>query len=88
MESIVTEIMEILKGSDNTILREENLMRYLSDLCGNLIAEALEQIDQELYRKYKEQGYYSQRQDERTVQSLFGAITYKRRLMKSPQRFS
>ena len=59
MESIVTEIMEILKGSDNTILREENLMRYLSDLCGNLIAEALEQIDQELYRKYKEQGYYS-----------------------------
>ena len=85
MESIVTEIMEILKGSDNTILREENLMRYLSDLCGNLIAEALEQIDQELYRKYKEQGYYSQRQDERTVQSLFGAITYKRRLMKSPR---
>ena len=59
MESIVTEIMEILKGSDNPILREENLMRYLSDLCGNTIAEALEQIDQELYRKYKEQGYYS-----------------------------
>lgn len=47
------------------------------------MAKALEVIDNELVKKYKEQGYQVERLDKRSIQCVFGELVYRRRLMKA-----
>lgn len=48
MNLIVTEIVGILKSETNIIKREKALVVFFLNLIRNLMALALEQVDQEL----------------------------------------
>ena len=83
METIISEIVEILKGAKDAISRETQLLVLFGNTFSKLMAIALERLDAALHESYKKQGWKVQRRDQRTILSLFGTITYKRRLMKS-----
>ena len=82
METIVPELIEIIKGAKNSIESEEGIRHYFEDLACKAVGKAWEQIDAELARNYKAKGWRTERRDERTIQTSYGAVTFKRRLMK------
>lgn len=82
METIVTEILEIIKSAKDSIAREERLRSYFEDLTCRAVSEALERIDAELAVQYAAKGWHVERLDARTVQASFGEIRIRRRRMR------
>lgn len=82
METIVSELIEIIKGAKDSIEIEERIKHYIETLICKAVAKALERIDEELAGQYKAKGWKAERRDERTIQASYGAVTFKRRLMK------
>jgi hypothetical protein len=70
MNLIITEIVGILKSETNIIKREKVLVVFFLNLIRNLMALALEQVDQELSESMKNQ---------RSINMAFGEVTYSRR---------
>lgn len=81
METIVTEILEIIKGAKDSISREERIRSYLEDLACRAVSEALERIDKELAGRYADKGWHVERLDWRTVQASYGTLRIRRRRM-------
>lgn len=79
MNSIVTEIVGILKSETNIIKRERALAVFFLNLIRNLMALALEQVDQELSESMKNQGYQIEKKNQRSINMAFGEVTYARR---------
>ena len=65
MNLIVTEIVGILKSETNIIKREKALVVFFLNLIRNLMALALEQVDQELSESMKNQGYQIEKKNQR-----------------------
>ena len=82
MEYIVTEIIKTIKDSENAIEREMKLLHLFLQLFTQALTLAFEIIDAELAEQYKKEGYRVERRDARTIQGLFGTVTYRRRRMK------
>ena len=82
METIVTEILEIIKGAKDSISREEQIRSYFEKLAFLAVSEALERIDKELAAQYADKGWHVERLDSRTVQASYGSIQIRRRRMK------
>lgn len=82
MNAIITELIKIIKDSRDNISREENLKKYLEELNCHLVGKALEEIDKELAAEYGKDGWRVERRDERIVQTSYGFVRAKRRLMK------
>ncbi|MBQ7478707.1 MAG: ISLre2 family transposase [Selenomonadaceae bacterium] len=82
MNTIVAELIRIIKGAKDSIDSEEKIRHYFEELQCQAVGAAWERIDAELSRQYKEKGWKTERRDERTIQASFGAVTFKRRLMK------
>ena len=57
MESIITDIVKIIKSENNVIAREKELMCYFFDLIRELMKLALEEVDAGLVEETKKQGY-------------------------------
>ena len=53
MESIITDIVKIIKSENNVIAREKVLMCYFFDLIRELMKLALEEVDAGLVEKLK-----------------------------------
>lgn len=79
MNLIVTEIVGILKSETNIIKREKALVVFFLNLIRNLMALALEQVDQELSESMKNQGYQIEKKNQRSINMAFGEVTYSRR---------
>ena len=79
MDLIVTEIVGILKSETNIIKREKVLVVFFLNLIRNLMALALEQVDQELSESMKNQGYRIENKNQRSIKMTFGEVTYSRR---------
>lgn len=82
MDTIVTELIEIIKGAKDSIESEEKIRHYFEKIQCQAVSKAWEQIDEELFKTYKKKGWKTERRDERTIQASFGAVTFKRRLLK------
>ena len=82
METIVAEIIEIIKGASDSIESEEKIRHYFEQIQCQAVGKAWERIDEELSKTYKEKGWQTERRDERTIQASYGAVTFRRRLMK------
>ena len=67
METIVTEILEIIKSAKDSIAREERLRSYFEDLTCRAVSEALERIDAELAAQCAAKGWRVERLDARAV---------------------
>ena len=57
MESIITDIVKIIKSENNVLAREKALMCYFFDLIGELMKLALEEVAVGLVDETKKQGY-------------------------------
>lgn len=75
---------EILSSSPDNIAAERALWHWWNETVCQLVAMTLEVLDEALYQEYKEKGWRVERMDSRTVQCLFGPLTYKRRLLVKP----
>jgi hypothetical protein len=82
MEYIIAEMIKTIKESDTAILRETKLLQLFIRLFTEALTCALETIDAELVERYKQQGYQIERRDRRTIQGLFGTVTYLRRRIR------
>ena len=82
MNAIITKLVKIIKDSEDNISREEKIKKYLEELCCQLVSEALEEIDKELAVEYGKSGWKVEHRDERVVQTSYGFVRVKRRLMK------
>ena len=82
METIVTEILKIIKSVKDSIAREEQLRSCFEELTCHAVSEALDRIDAELAIKYADKGWHVERLDSRTVQARFGMLRIRRRRMK------
>ncbi|SDN43513.1 Uncharacterised protein family (UPF0236), partial [Megasphaera paucivorans] len=79
MEYIIAEIIKTIKESDTAIIRETKLLQLFMRVFTEALVCALETMDTELVEQYKHQGYQIERRDRRTIQGLFGTVTYQRR---------
>lgn len=75
----MTEIVEILKSSNDLLEAELKILRLFSSLLCEALGTSLEQLDQELE---KDANVKVLRRDQRTIQFLFGEVTFKRRLVE------
>ncbi|BFK76447.1 hypothetical protein I3500192B8_09360 [Acidaminococcus intestini] len=82
MEKIVSDVIKIIKGSKNEIEMGKVLWAFLLNSIISMIALAFERIDDELFVSLKAEGYKVRRKDARTIQGIFGPLTYERRLVK------
>lgn len=81
MSSIITTIFDLLKKNKNMIDFEKAVMDYMYQLTCECVGEVFEQLDQLLVKDKKEFGWKSERKDSRTIQCLFGPVTFTRTLM-------
>ena len=86
MESIITDIVKIIKSENNVIAREKALMCYFFDLIRNLMKLALEEVDNDLVDEAKKQGYQIEKKNRRSVVTAFGEISYWRRRYVCPDK--
>ncbi|MCP9317374.1 UPF0236 family protein [Lactobacillus helveticus] len=84
MESIITDIVKIIKSENNVIAREKALMCYFFDLIRELMTAALEEVDAGLVEETKKQGYQIEKKNKRSVVTAFGEISYWRRRYACP----
>lgn len=83
MESIITDLVKVMKEETSFLRREKAMMHFFSQLIIFLAQEAFRQLDDELFIEAKAQGYQSDRKSSRTVTFLFGTVTFHRRRMKN-----
>ncbi|MBU5981489.1 UPF0236 family protein, partial [Lactobacillus helveticus] len=79
MESVIADIVKIIKSENNVIAREKALMCCFFDLIRELIKLALEEVDAGLVEETKKQGYQIEKKNKRSVVTAFGEISYWRR---------
>ena len=84
MESIITDIVKIIKSENNVIAREKALMCCFFDLIRELMKLALEEVDAGLVEETKKQGYQIEKKNKRSVVTAFGEISYWRRRYACP----
>lgn len=84
MESIITDIVKIIKSENNVIPREKALMCCFFDLIRELMKLALEEVDAGLVEETKKQGYQIEKKNKRSVVTAFGEISYWRRRYACP----
>lgn len=82
METIVTEIIEILKSNSDIIECEKQLHAYVGQVACQLIATAFKHIDDALWEEHRKEGARSKRRDVRTLVTLYGEVTVPRRLVQ------
>ncbi len=80
--NFIFEIIKVFRAAKSSIESEEKLHWLCKHWFCELVKEALEAIDEALYQDvYKPQGYRVSRKDSRTINCLFGELTYTRRLL-------
>lgn len=82
MEKIIAEIHHIIKDSSHVLDAETTLQAYFSDLVSQLMKEALEALDSELYVPFKAEGWRIANRDSRTITFTFGTVEFMRRRLK------
>lgn len=80
MSSIVAIVLEALKSNDSIISAESQMMTELSQLVCAGVAQACEQLDDNLCLGHKD--YRIIHKDQRHITAMFGDVVFKRRLVK------
>jgi len=83
MDSIVTDLVEVMKKETNFLAREKAMMIFFAQLIATLTQLAFQTLDEEVCAQCKKEGFRVDRKSERTITFLFGTVTYVRRRMKN-----
>lgn len=80
----IEDLLDIPSSEKNTLDMElamfHRVMKFACDVIGTLF----EQMDADLYESARKQGYEVERRDERSINFLFGMVTFKRRRIRKP----
>lgn len=79
MDSMIADLVKIIKAKKNALAKEQALMIYLRQLTCQLIALALKQADDGLVKMMRQKGYCIDRKSPRNVALLCGNVQLKRR---------
>lgn len=82
MDTIITDVLEILKDAEDSISWEERMRSYFAEYICNALGTAIERLDDEIVEKWKQEGWRVERRDKRTILTSFGQMTFLRRRMK------
>lgn len=80
MSSIVAIVLEALKSNDSIISAESQMMTELSQVVCAGVAQACDQLDDDLCLGHKD--YRIIHKDQRHITAMFGDVVFKRRLVK------
>lgn len=86
MNSIVTEIVNIIKSENNYIKRERKIICFFLNLFKEIMALALAKVDDDMISEMKSQGYQIEKKNERLINMAFGEVRYTRRRYVCPGR--
>lgn len=87
MSFSIAQLFDIMKESPEEISMEESLEHWLERFDGFLIQSVFEAIDKELYTHYYPKGWRIDRKEKRTIQFVFGSVSFtRRRLRKERER--
>lgn len=86
MNSIVTEIVNIIKSENNYIKRERKIICFFLNLFKEIMALALAKVDDDMISEMKSQGYQIEKKNERSINMAFGEVRYTRRRYVCPGR--
>lgn len=82
MQSIITQMLQMVKANANPLAWEEALQYLFQDWREELVLQALGALDKALYWHYKQEGWRVDRLERRTVQFTFGKLTFQRRRLR------
>lgn len=81
MEHIISKIYEILNKTNNIIEFEEQVQLLMYDTFADLVGEVFSEINQVIKEQKQAEHWTVERNDEKSVQFIFGNVRYKRTLM-------
>jgi len=81
MEYIISKIVELLKDTNSLIEFEEQLKLLMQKVFTQLVGDVFVKLDKMIKQQKLAEGWEYCRSDERSIQFLFGNVTYKRSLM-------
>lgn len=84
MDKIISKIYEILKDSANLMEAEENLSRLMHRFFADALEKVLSQLNETIKKQKQGEGWKVERNDQRSIQFLFGTVTFTRTLMTDP----
>jgi len=85
LDMIIAKIYEILKDSANLMEAEENLLRLMHRFFADALEKVLSQLNETIKKQKQGEGWKVERNDQRSMQFLFGTVTFTRTLMTDPK---
>lgn len=87
MGGIEAKINKLVAGNDNNITFEKAVYQLMNAEFSKILSRVFEDIDHRLVSKMQAAGYTVARKDKRSVQFLFGDVTFERRLWQKGKRY-
>lgn len=87
MGGLEAKINKLVAGNDNNITFEKSVYQLMSLEFSQALSKVFENIDRRLISKMHARGYTVARKDKRSVQFLFGDVTFERRLWQKGKRY-
>lgn len=81
MDTIISRLFELIKGTNDLIELEEQVQLYMYDVFASLMGDVLTQLNRVERKKKQEIGWTVQREDHKTIQFIFGPVRFERTLM-------
>src|SRR5699024_1177642 len=82
MEDIITQIYNLIKDTKDLISYKEQVKVLMYETFAALVSETFTHLNKLMKEKAREKKYLVERNDSRTIQFSFGAVTYQRTLFK------
>ena len=86
MDTIINDLVAILKGSTDNLSKEKQLGAYIQETVKKLVGEAFERFDDSLIPIMKEKGYQIEKKLPRTIVTTFGEVSTTRRRYVKPDQ--
>jgi len=84
METIINDLVAILKSDADKISKEKHLGTYIQELVKNVVGKAFEIYDDTLIESMKEKGHQIEKRLPRTILTTFGEVSTTRRRYTKP----
>ncbi|MDM8100606.1 MULTISPECIES: ISLre2 family transposase [Oceanobacillus] len=84
MELIISKLYELIKDTTNVIEMEEEAHRLMYGCFTSLVGQVFQELDRVLVSQRLAEGWKRERTDSRSIQFMFGMVTFDRTLMKKP----
>lgn len=81
MEKIISKVYQIIKETQNFIEFEEHIQRFMYEIFSELLGDIFDQLDQAIVKKKQQDGWTVKRKDRKTLQFIFGEVSFRHTLM-------